>query len=325
VGHFSFWNCDAPFPIVEFTGVVKNQEGINIAGAEVIIVVPAGNGTAGSVSASGTTNADGIFAGKLPANKSLQLKVYDKCHTLLHTQNIGPFATTTDLGVVTVTSTPAQVAFSGLVKNCFNEPVTNGFVTVKLDDIYINIPVTNGSFATTITRCNNSSATATLTAFDAGKQELSPEVSIPVSGNTINAGTLVACGSTSDTYLRYTVDGVSYEILPPADTLRLFYQPTVNNGTSSIEATRKGQQYLDMAFFFRGPQAPGIHPIVLIEIFHGDSTTLYYHNGTINADITEYGSAPGGYVSGTFSGTVRNPEATKIVPINCSFRVKRTE
>lgn len=323
VGHFSFWNCDAPFPIIEFTGIIKNQEGANIAGAEVVILVPPDNTTAGRVTGSGITNADGVFAGKIPANKNLQLKVYDKCHTLLLTKDVGPFSTTTDLGVITVSSTPAQVTFSGSVKNCFNEPVISGFVSVKLDGTYINIPVTNGSFTTTITRCSNSPATATLIAFDGTKQEAGTEVSIPVSGNTVNAGTLVACGTTSGTYLKYTLDGISYEFLPPADTLHFYYQPVSNKEISSVDATRQGQQYLDMIFFFSGPQVPGIHPIYTLEVLHGDTTTLYYHNGSINVDITEYGNANGGYVSGTFSGTVRNPLGTKIVPITCSFRVKR--
>jgi hypothetical protein len=323
VTHFSFWNCDAPFPVIDFTGIIRNHEGTNMAGAEVVISVPPGSSTAGSMSGSGLTSADGVVTGKLPANKTLQLKIYDKCRTLLHTQNIGPFTTTADLGVITVNSSPSQVTFAGQVRNCFNEPVANGFVTVKLENIYFNIPVTNGNFTTTITRCNNSSATATMIAFDATNQQMGPEVSIPVSGSTVNAGTLVACGTTSDTYLRYTLNGVNYELLPPTDTLRFFYQQNPNREITSIEATRQGQPYLDIVFFFTGPQAPGIHPVAIIEVLHGDSTTLYFHNGTINADITEYGTAPDGYVSGTFSGTVRNPQGTEIVPINCSFRVKR--
>jgi hypothetical protein len=325
VSHFSFWNCDAPFPIVDFSGIIKNQEGSNIAGAEVVILVPPDNTTAGRLSGSGITNADGVFAGKLPANKTLQLKVYDKCHTLLLTKNIGPFSTTADLGVITVNSTPSQVTFSGTVKNCFNDAVTNGFVTVKLDGAYFNIPIVNGSFTTTITRCINSPATAALIAFDVTKQETTPEISIPVSGNTVNTGILVACGKTSDTYLRYSLDGISYELLPPADTLRLYYQATPNKDVSSVEATRQGQQNPDIVFFFSGAQAPGIHPVEIIEVLHGDTTTLYYHNGKMNADITEYGNAPGGYVSGTFSGTARNREGTKIVPISCSFRIKRND
>jgi hypothetical protein len=323
VSHFSFWNCDAPFPVLDFAGFVRNEQNVPLAGAEVVIVVPSGSGTTGSMTGSGYTNTDGLFTGKLPANKALQLKVYDKCHSLLVTKNIGPFTSAADLGVITVNSSPAQVTISGTVKDCFDAPVTNGFVTVKLEDIHYNIPVTNGSFSTTITRCSNTPATATVTAFDATKQEKGPEVHISFSGNAVNAGALVACGATSDTYLNYTLNGISYELLPPTDTLRFYYQQTQNGDLSSIEATRQGQQYLDLSIFFKGPQATGIHPIVVIEVLHGDTATLFYHNGIINADITEYGSSPGGYVSGTFSGSARNPQGTQIVPISCSFRVKR--
>lgn len=323
VSHFSFWNCDAPFPVIEFTGIIRNQGGINIAGAEVVILVLPGSSTAGSLSGSGITSAEGVVTGKLPANKTLQLKIYDKCRTLLLTQNIGPFTTTANLGVITVNSSPSQVTFSGSVKNCLNEPVASGFVMVKVEDIYLNIPVTNGSFSTTITRCSNSSVTAMLTAFDATNQEKGPEVSIPVSGNTVDAGTLVACGATSGTYVNYTLNGISYQFQPPADSILFYSQPTQNNIISGIECKSQGQQYADIVFMFTGPQAAGIHPIVIADVYQGNYNTLYFRNGDINTDITEYGNAPGGYVSGTFSGTVKDSLGTNIIPISCSFRVKR--
>ena len=325
VSHFSFWNCDAPFPVIEFSGIVRNTEGNNIAGVQVMITVPASGSTAGSISASGITSAEGVVTGKIPANKTLQLKIYDKCHNVMHSQEIGPFTTTANLGVITVSSSnsSSQITFSGTVKNCSNEPVSNGFVTVKLEDIFINIPVVNGSFSTTFTRCSNSAATATLTAFDAVQQVKGPDVTVPVSGNTVNAGQLVACGAASGTYVRYTLGGVNYQFEPPADTLHAYYQQSQSSELSSIEATKQGQHNPDIIFFFKGPQAPGIHPILIIEILQGDTATHYYHNGPINVDITEYGTAPGGYISGTFSGTVKNPQATEIIPISCSFRVKR--
>jgi hypothetical protein len=325
VSHFSFWNCDAPFPVIDFTGVIRNQDGINMEGVEVVISVPANGSTTGSITGNGITNADGAFNGKIPANKTLQLKVYNKCHTLIHSQNIGPFTTTTNLGVITVNAVTSQVTISGTVKNCFNADVTTGFVSIKLENIYYNVPVTNGNFSTTITRCNNETVTATMVAYDQTSQQSGNEVSVPVSGTTVNAGNLVACGATNDTYIRFTLDGVNYEYLPPTDTVRYGYVPSQQQPSSSItyiEAKRTGQVYEDVVIMFRGEQTPGTRQALITDFYFGKYEIQYLRNGSINIEVNEYGP-PGGYVTGTFSGTVRDSLGTKILPVNFSFRAKR--
>jgi len=325
VSHFSFWNCDAPFPIINLTGIVKNQQGNSLAGADVVISVPAGGTTAGSVTGNGLTNADGVFSGKVPANKTLQLKIYNKCHSLLHTQNIGPFTSATDLGAITVNSSLVQVTISGSVKNCSNAAVTSGFVSLKLENIYYNIPVTNGSFTTTITRCSDETATATLVAYDQSQQVSGQEVSLPVSGSSVDAGTLVACGATeADTYIRYTLDSINYQILPSTDTVRYFTSPSNNNVFTMVEGKRAGQPFEELVIMFKGPETPGSYAVVSVEFYFGGEPLQYFKNGSYNVDISEFGTTPGSYLAGTFSGSVRNPDGTKILPITCSFRVKRS-
>lgn len=324
VSHFSFWNCDAPFPVVDLTGFVKTQQGNTMEGADVVISVPAGGNTAGSITSNGITNTEGVFAGKVPANKALQLKIYNKCHSLLHTQNIGPFTSATDLGAITVNASMTQVTISGTVKNCFNAPVTNGFVSLKLENIYYNIPVTNGSFTKSIIRCSDESATATLVAYDQSQQASGQEVNLTVSGNSVDAGTLIACGATEDTYIRYTLDGVDYKILSLTDTVRYFSSPSANSGLlNMIEGHRAGQQFEELVVFFKSPETPGSYPVLSCEFYFGGEQLVYFKNGNFNIDVTEYGTTAGSYVTGTFSGTVRNPEGTKLLPVTCSFRIKR--
>lgn len=325
VSHFSFWNCDAPFPVVELTGSVKTQQGSALESADVVITVPAGGNTVGSITNNGITNTDGVFAGKVPANKTLQLKIYNKCHTLLHTQNIGPFTSTTDLGAITVNSSMTQVTISGTVMNCFNAPVINGFVSLKLENIYYNMPVSNGSFTKSLTRCSDESVTATMVAYDGSTQSSGQEVNLSVSGNSVNAGTLMACGATEDTYIRYTLDGVNYQILPSMDTVRYFSSPSPNSSTllNMIEGHRTGQPFEELVIFFKSPEVPGSYPVLSCEFYFGGEPLVYFKNGNFNIDVTEYGTTSGSYVTGTFSGTVRNPDGTKLLPLTCSFRVKR--
>jgi hypothetical protein len=323
VSHFSFWNCDAPFPVIDLKGTIRNEQGNNLAGMEVVISVPADGNSSSSIAGNGLTNEDGDFSGKVPANKTLQFKIYNKCHTLLHTQNFGPFTSTTDVGVITVDASVAQVTISGTVKNCFNAAVPSGFVSMKLENIYYNIPVTNGSFSTTITRCSNETATATLVAYDQSQQSSGQEVSIAVAGSSVDAGTLVACGATVDTYIRYTLDGVSYQILPTTDTVRHFVSSSISGNMTMIEGKRAGQPFEELAIFFKGPEAPGSYPLFLCNFYFGAESIQYFKTGDFIVNVTEYGTDPGSYVAGTFACTVRNSDGTKFLPVTCSFRVKR--
>ena len=322
VSHFSFWNCDAPFPILDFTGIIRNQQGVNMDGAEVVISVPPGGSTAGSVSGTGVTNADGIITGKLPANKVLELKVYNKCQNLLHTQDIGPFTSSADLGVITVNSPTSQVTITGTVKNCFNAAVTSGFVSIKLDNIYYNVPVTDGSFSTTIARCNNETATATLIAYDKAQQASGQEVTLTVTGSIVNAGTLTACGSTTDTYIRYSLDGNAHQLLPPVDSL-YYFTGGQNNTITYIGGYRPGQAFEEAVIMFTGPMAPGPHTGVIADFYFGGPALQWMANDRFNVDVTEFGTGPGGYLMGTFSGTVRDSAGTKTAPLTYSFRVKK--
>lgn len=322
VSHFSFWNCDVPFSIVDFTGIIRNQAGDNMEKVEVVISVPSGNDTSGSISGHDFTNAEGVIKGKFPANRIMKLNIYDKCRALIHTQSIGPFTASADLGIITVNYAPSQVTFSGTVKNCADAPLAQGFVTVVLEGMYYNIPVENGNFNTTIPRCGSGPTTATLTAYDIDGRQSGPKVDRPVAGVTVDAGVLTACGTSIDTYIKYSLNGVEYDILPPADTI-LFFLPTEDSGITAIGGARNRNQYEDIVFMFSGQQAPGTHPVALVNIYKAGGAIQYVKGGDFYANVSEYGATPGSYITGTFSGVLKDSLTNGTIPINCSFRVMR--
>jgi hypothetical protein len=315
VSHFSFWNCDAPFAITQFTLTVKTQQGQPLANAEVVI--SSGTSDTTSISGSGITNAEGVVHGSIPANRSLQLKIYDKCHNLLHTKNIGSLTTTTDLGVITVNAAPVQVTFSGTVTNCTNAPLANGYVTLELEGIYYNIPVSGGSFSKTFTRCSNAPVTATITPFDMVNNVSGPSVSVAVSGSTINAGKLSACGTAMDAYIKYTMGGVDYLLAPPTDNI---FEALSTDHSYAFVGERKNQGD-GMLIYITGPEAPGPHSLASVIVYLNGSPLSKY--GGVNVNVTEYGPAPGGYITGTFSCNVSDSVARVTLPFNCNFRVKR--
>lgn len=320
VSHFSFWNCDAPFPIVNFTVTVHDQQGKPISGGEVVI--SSGATDTISISANGHTNAAGVVKGALPANRSLQLKVFDKCRNLLLTKNIGPFSTATDLGIITANIQTTQVTVSGSVINCNNTPLANGYVLMELENVYYSIPVANGSFSQTITRCGTAQTTATFKAYDMAGNSAGTAVGLTVTGNTLHSGQLTACGTALDAYINYTVDGTSFYVAPPGDSIVAII---VGTNTAIIGAfPQNDTTKTHIVFQMSGERRAGVNNNVGVLYVHkGDE--VYTRNSIITAALTEYGAGVGEYISGAFSGTVLDSVQNRSLPVQCNFRVRITE
>lgn len=317
VSHFSFWNCDAPFPIVNFTVTVHDQQGQPISGGEVVISSNLTDTT--SISASGHTNAEGLVKGTLPANRALQLKIFDKCRNLLVTKNIGPFSTATNLGTIVANAQTSKLTVSGSVINCNNAPLASGYVLLELENVYYSIPVTNGSFNQTITRCGTAETSATLKAYDLAGNSTGVAVALTVTGNTLQAGQLTACGTALDAYINYTVDGANFYVASPVDSVVAI---NINANTFLIGALSKGDTTkTHIVWQMSGERHAGANNDVSILYVHKDNN-MYTRNSIITATMTEYGTQVDEYISGAFSGTVLDSVQNRSMPVQCNFRVR---
>ena len=132
VSHFSFWNCDAPFPLVNVTGTVVDTDGNPQVGFYVLVKV---NGMCGA----GYTNADGVFTGKMPKNQLLTFCVFAPgCDEPVFTTTVGPFTENTELeDFVLETST---AVYSGVVL-CEGDPLANA-------EVYLSYPNLNTKYTT---------------------------------------------------------------------------------------------------------------------------------------------------------------------------------
>ncbi len=316
VSHFSFWNCDAPFSIVDFTATLKTQQGTALVNSRVVI---SGAGADSSLSGFGYTNSDGVVGGKIPSNRNLTLKVYDNCNRLLLTKNVGPFSTSADLGVVTVTSAATETTISGTVINCSAAAVTNGYVTISLEGMHYRTSLVNGAFGLTIIRCSNEATTATVIAYDITGNQSGMPASIPISGVTTNTGQLTACGTSLTQFINYTINGTSYSYLGPDSLIAHRFQ----SGQTLISGFRMNggvESSVDMNF--AGEAAPGTS--VLNQVIIRENGKLYLKSGNINVNVTEYVNTTGGYIAGNFTGNIKDSLSSNILPINCTFRVKKT-
>ena len=107
VSHFSFWNCDAPYPLINVTGTVVDEDGNPQVGFYVLVKV---NGMCGA----GYTNGEGQFSGKMPKNQLLTFCVFAPgCDEPIFTTTLGPFTDNTLLDDFVIETT--TVTYSGTV------------------------------------------------------------------------------------------------------------------------------------------------------------------------------------------------------------------
>jgi hypothetical protein len=314
VSHFSFWNVDYPYGVVDFKAVFKDQNGKPFYPARVELKT---TGDSVSLFGYGYTDSTGYVGGKIPKGKTLQLRVYTKCNTIIYTKDIGPFSTTADLGTISVNYTgSSQVTVSGSVINCTGAAVTNGFVDISIDSVHNRATITNGAFTSTITRCNSAPTTAVITAYDLGGNQSGSATNVAVTSTTVNAGQLSACGNSLSQFVNYTLNGVSASFIVPTDTLTLV--PGSNN--SYMLFANHPLPNRDGLYISFTASGTGTVPLGSIYIDEGPKT--YYKQSTINLNITEFGPAGTGYISGNFSGNLKQ-DSTTVAPTTLSFRVKR--
>jgi hypothetical protein len=123
VSHFSFWNCDAPFPLIELCGSVVGPTGNPLANIYVEIT------TEDLDVRFGYLDSEGKFCGKVPKGKKLTI-VYKhiQCDKALKTLEVGPFENNVVLDPVVIEQ--SVIEFKGKVL-CESTPVGKAIVTLQ--------------------------------------------------------------------------------------------------------------------------------------------------------------------------------------------------
>ncbi len=143
VSHFSFWNCDAPFPLVHACGGVVDQNGNPIVNAQISIAASIGGNELGV--GFGYTDEVGRFCGKIPKGAILKINVTPfGCNSNSSvTVTVGPFDNDVVLNDIVINLDYGQV--SGTIK-CNGVPIENGYIVLKQDDKTAIIPASGGTF-----------------------------------------------------------------------------------------------------------------------------------------------------------------------------------
>ena len=192
VSHFSYWNCDAPFPVVEMEGSVVDSDGNPVQNIRVAI----GNDNVGVRYA--WTDSDGKVYGKLPKDEALTITVIDQCNNEIYTDNIGPFSADVILDPITIPNL-IEASFSGTLLKCDGTPVTNGYAFINGDifDVFLETDE-NGFFSQETYLCDTEDIE--LRGFDLDVPLTSDPVtvSIPASGGNVDLGDITVCNAITE-------------------------------------------------------------------------------------------------------------------------------
>lgn len=320
VGHFSYWNCDYPFPnSVQFDCTLVDANGNPLPNLEVWINYPSGQITG----CHGTTNENGYATGPIPANSQLVLKVYSNapgCNNVaIHSQNFTTTSSNISLGTITVSNNSNTAVVTGTLKDCNNQPVTNGYVMMYLGNQFSRFNVSNGNFSFSTFICGNNN-TAMFIGGDIATNQESSVLNYTLQSGANNIGNLMACGTTTNEFVNYSVNGINYSVTLPTDTIHVYGSNTsaiiieagqvaaVNSISLSFDAVGIGVNS-SQALTFLGTRPQMNIPTI---------------PNPIMVHITEYG-AIGQFIAGNLSGTITEslPPNTSY-NVTCSFRVRRT-
>ena len=324
VAHFSFWNCDVPSNFVTLKVKLKDQNGQPASGYRIELKNTQNNSTAYAI-----TDSAGSASGAVPPNVSLEMKVYNRCNTLVHSQTIGPFSTNSDMGAVTITiPAPANITVSGTVKKCDLSAVTNGYADVIIDGSYYRSTINNGIFSISIQRCSNAATTAQVIATDVQANQQSTSTTLNITSGNYATGEIIACGVSTAQYINFIIGGNPHNFQSPVDSFNAYRQNTNTNIQGFRAGVSDSITYRYTSFNFDGITAPGTYTlspgslIVTKGIFPAVGSWQYNDAGPIVITITEFGST-GQFIAGSFSGTMKEWFTNVPVTGTCNFRVRR--
>lgn len=312
VSHFSFWNCDAPFPLAYVCMKLFKSPGNEPLNNVSVRIRKVSDNSAGY----GFTDSLGNICGAVPKNEPLVLEVLGPCYNAVASQNIGPFSDNADIGDIAMTIEPSNyITINGKLTDCNNVNVSNGAVYISMPRGYsYSAPISNGDFSISVLNCNSGNVEITATGVNYATLQQGQPIVTSTSTGSLNLGTIQACGTTAEEYLQLSVDGSPINYIVPADSL-VAYSSGGSGGYAfstnlwAIRRTNSNSFNLD----FNNNAAPGIYPVTNCFIQAGGSigTSQQIVTASPVVTITSFAAYPG-FIQGSFvfqmnfSGTTKN-------------------
>jgi hypothetical protein len=312
VKHFSWWNLDKPYiPIkIKFRVVDANGNPIPFLHTH-LSLIPGGGGFYPD------TDNNGVVETVVPQNYAFNITGIDACFNYYSIGNYGPFTVDTDLGdiVFNAPSIP-QATYTGIIINCSNGIVSNGYVKFRngAQDYFVPADA-NGNFLFNFLNCSNAT-TFTLTAYDMDGLQQGLSQTVTFSTGTVNLGNVSSCGAAIDEYIQYQVDGGN---MIRVESVGFEYgSPMMVYGTDIAG---------DYMLNFNCATITGTGSFQLVnglQIFISPNNYYTTNFSGLTHVVTNY-PAIGGYIEGTLNGSFVDDATSVSHTVNCSYRIKRTQ
>lgn len=319
VRHFSFWNCDVPFPQVDFKAKFQDQHGASLTNLQVQII-----SETGGAGAYGYVAGDGTLTGKIPENMKLKMKVSDaRCGTELYTTTIGPFKQASDLGIFKIDMPERdQLTLKGAVTNCLGKEVAAGSFLLSVDGVKYRSDFHDGKYSITVSRCNHNKVTAELFVYDSVTTRYTT-LNVPVNNGTQFLD-VSACNNIAGQYVHVNFNNQTTKYITPGDSITVGY--VFDPAKYQIRASKfdTPAEYVLMTF-----DKSKLGPTKLQALFLYHPTQRVYFmgkNDSITVNVTKIEDDPySDYncVEGNLSGLITDSLSTPVIriPVSIAFRV----
>jgi len=318
VKHFSFWNCDFGGSAVTLSMTLQSFKGSPMVYTEVRLTNPDG------FQSYGWSDSLGQVASRVPLNENLLMEVLAyPCNEPVYSKNIGSFNRDTDLGIVTVSNSPAISSVHGKLLNCRNAPVTDGYAMIVCNNLVSYAEVnSDGSFATDIVFCPGTTVSCQILPVDNKAQQQGVITNINLASSQTNAGNILACGTSTEQYINYTLDGKDYSITSD-DSLLGYTFPWSGSFQTMIQAVQN-TNYINIELYH--DNSAGTFPLAKFAVQNfRDSSIILLQPSTIT--FTNNPQIPGDFYEGSLSAKFTDQWVTgpAVHNLSGSFRIRRTQ
>ncbi|WP_284652606.1 Ig-like domain-containing protein [Flavobacterium terrisoli] len=294
VSHFSWWNCDAPFPTVALTVNIVDSNGRPLSNIAVGLTV---NNLFLNASIA-YTDDQGQVSGLIPANEILTLQLYSDCG-VFYTATIGPFSTNTVLPTITINNTNVQSThITGALLKCNNNNVTNGYVLLLRNGVTSLATITNGNFSFYEVYCPGDTAFS-LKGYDVENSEMTDVINYNFTPNTTNIGNIQACTVVNE-FISYRIDN--------GNPVFLFDNLYFSLAAGNVVQIDGEHLFQNKVLHIQGVAGGPSNPVFVNYVIQGTDFG-YVQSSNVNNDIVYVLNAIGNLgemVDITFNGTFHN-------------------
>lgn len=310
VKHFSFWNCDAQFPLINFKATLQDETGAALANT--LVAISRGNGA----TTYGCSDNTGEVSGAIPANEQVTIVIKDKCGKIVLTKKAGPWSTDASLGIIKIQIDPInKLSFHGKVTNCDGTPVKNGLVNITVAGIHYLSYIKDGSYTASIMRCQQNTAEVILNAVDTDAGKTST-ITLQLAPGDYPRD-LQACSDIQSSNGSFLLEGKTTIFSSGIDTVVLRNSSYDTTTAYSAKMIRKSPAPDFVTWTFSSIALGTIRP----RDFNITIGNVYYYGQSVTCNITATGK-PGDYLEGTISGNVIKGADSTVVPVSGSFKFR---